>query len=99
MALDFYNISDSSLQQRLFELTEVDIYNLIEVLNEYRRLSGLQIDEYGTTRISQDHIELIIQLLSDYLKKARLNVSVRERLSDIITRFSQSKEGLMAVGD
>ncbi len=98
MALDFYNISDRGLKQRLFKLTDVDMESLANVLREYRKATGLRIDEYGTTKISQGHVELIIKLLNNNLTQAYLKPSIKERLSDIAKQFSQSKEGLIAVG-
>ena len=99
MALDFYDISDHRLKNRLFKLIDADMESLADVLNEYRKATGLRIDEYGTTKVSQGHVELIIQLLDDYLKEVHLKAPVKERLSDIATKFSQSRDGLIAVGD
>ncbi|WP_462266824.1 hypothetical protein [Mucilaginibacter sp.] len=67
MAIDFYNTADRKHQHLLFQLYDADQDSLKDVLKEYNRLTGLYLEPYKDTRIHQDHINLLIRLISKHI--------------------------------
>jgi hypothetical protein len=95
MAVEFYDINDRSSKIVLFSLNDQDFEALEPVLNEYKKKTGLIIDQYGNTRIHSDHTRLIVDLIDEYLSNSRLN----NRLLEIKEKLRNIKCDLLAVGD
>lgn len=100
MPLDFYDINDIRLSQKLFELDETDIETLEPVLSSLKKTTGVTIDPYGTTRIYANHIWLMISLIQRSL--LTLNNSILSKhaiLSRVLARFKEVQEGFIIIGD
>ncbi len=100
MALDFYDINDTRFKQRLFGFSEQDIEVLDEALSELKRVSGVVIDPYKTSRIQSAHIKL----LASYIKKSIDEINKKEilkisRLNKIYAYLINVRDGFITVGD
>ncbi|AYL98629.1 hypothetical protein [Mucilaginibacter celer] len=101
MPLDFYDISDTQHRQRLFEIEHVDFGTLQEVLVKLKKVSGVEIDPYGTTRIYPDHVELIISLIKAELLEGKTNKELKkhEVLNRLLRYFETASNGLLVIGE
>jgi hypothetical protein len=98
MPLDCYHLTDVRHQHLLFQIDEQELVEIEEILIELKRLTGVYIDPYGTTRIYQEFIELLMSKINkslDIVRDKNKNVS-RLKLLDKLTEV---KEGLLIVGD
>ncbi|HTD41475.1 MAG TPA: hypothetical protein VK671_12690 [Mucilaginibacter sp.] len=96
MAIDFYDINDRGFKNRLFCLTEADFEKIRDVLKDYKKRTGLEIDLYGKTRINYDHIKLIIDLLEQLVDKDH---NSDKRIIEIKEGFKNIRNDLVAIGD
>jgi hypothetical protein len=100
MALDFYDINDIHLGRKLFEVGYVDFEVLGPILSSFKRVTGIAIDPYGTTRIYAAHIRLIMSLIQEYLLKSKeLKPKEDEILNFVLAHFEQVQEGFIIIGD
>src|ERR1700761_2089430 len=98
MAIDFFDLNDRNCDNLLFQITHSEFEELNEVMLIFRNMTGLQIDEYGTTKIYPDHVKLISRLMSDQLEK-RSNSEVKRRIfTRILNDFEKTSGGLLAEG-
>ena len=63
--LDFSN----TMNNHHFALNDVELRILQPVFLQFREKTGLNIDEYGDTRLIPQNLELLIHLANDYLKE------------------------------
>jgi hypothetical protein len=96
MAVEFYDLNDKNLQRCIFQLNESDFEKLQNVLAEYKKLTGLIIDQYGNTRIHEDHVKLIVKLIDKSLVN---NYHPDLQLLQIKENFNSNIKNLIAVGD
>ncbi|WP_295714951.1 hypothetical protein [Mucilaginibacter sp.] len=96
MALDCYHLVDVRHQYLLFQIDEQELVEIEEILIEFKRLTGIYIDPYGTTRIHQEFIELLLSKINKSLDMVRDKNVSRVTLLDKLTGV---KEGLFIVGD
>ena len=94
MAVDFYHISDKAFKNRLFSFDDNDFEKLQPVLSQFKNLTGLVIDQYDDTRVSYDHIKLIIKLIDVQLS----NIPSKD-LSNIKDKFLIAESDVIAIGD
>jgi len=100
MALDFYNPTDKRHQHLLFQLDDLELESLDDVITEYKRRTGLYLDPYRDTYLYQDHINLLVQLMGEQLNYPTKNKHAETiRLQGIISKFSLATDGLLAIGD
>lgn len=98
MALDFYEMDDIRLQKILFSLDDKQLNKLHDLFEEFRKLTGNYINPYGTNRIYQDHIELILSLIKGHLN-TNTKKDNKQIFMKIVVELSKSKNGLLAIGD
>lgn len=98
MALDFYDLNDNKHENLLFQFDGSELECLAIVLNEFNRNTGIYIDQYSDNKLSQDHVNLILQLISDkfILHKKKINNLL---INKIIEKLKLSKNGLLTLGD
>jgi len=96
MALDFYEVSDKAQKEILFSLNDSDMGVLEPVFKELRRLTGISIDQYGKSRISQGHLELIGKLIADLLNTSTNNTPQLQKFRDL---FQNVYSDVIAIGD
>ena len=101
MALDFYQIDNT--KQLLFQIDDAGCAAFEPVLKEFKKMTGLYIDQYSSTRIYPDHVRLLMNLLD---KAANYNDIKNEKndfnnklLRRLYDDFSQTTGTLIAVGD
>ena len=100
MAVEFYEITGERGKNVLFTFENQDFESLEETLSIYKKKTGLAIDKYGTTRMAQDHIHLIIDLIELQLKDVGSGAGKsNERLLQIVAKLKLAKSDLLAVGD
>lgn len=101
MPLDFYDISDIQLRQKLFEISHADFEALNEALTKLKEVSSIAIDPYGTTRIYPNHVKLIISLIKDQLSKAKIDKKLLKHngLNLILGHLETASGGLLIIGD
>jgi hypothetical protein len=101
MAVQFYSLEDRLVKNILFELNEDDFEVMFKVLVDFKKLTGIYIDPYGTTKIYPDHIKLIISIFENYLNQlnTKKNYVLKERLVKLSDEFRKVKGGLFVVGD
>lgn len=96
MAVEFYSIGDRSRKDFLFQLTDSDFEKLEGIMEEYRNRIGLIIDQYRSTRIHEDHVKLIIELIEKTLVN---NQKPDLQLLQIKDKFKGNIRDLIAIGD
>jgi hypothetical protein len=99
MALDFYNWDDTKLTNMLFSFDDYHMNAFVNVQAEYKRLTGLYIDAYRTTRIHQSHVELIIEIINKAINNGVNNKQDKKHLLYIFECLKLATNGLLAVGD
>lgn len=80
MALDFYELDKKSRGNRLFELNEKDFELISPFLFDLKRLTGMSIDFYGTTRIYNSHVRLLASLIKTHLDESNLAKTKEEKV-------------------
>lgn len=96
MAVEFYDIGDKNLRSVLFKLNDTDFETLIWVLSEFKKQTGLIIDQYGTTRIAYNHIILLKKLIAAGIKQKPQHAY---KLSLINQKLDTVVSDMIAVGD
>ena len=101
MPLDFYDISDIQLRQKLFEISHADFEALNEALTKLKEVSSIAIDPYGTTRIYPNNVKLIISLIRDQLSNAKIDIQApkRKALNLVLGYLETVSDGLLIIGD
>jgi hypothetical protein len=99
MAVDFHNLNYPGSTQAIFSLNDADLEYLKEVLAQYKKLTGVYIDPYGKTSVYQDHVQLIIKLLNEYINRNKLDEFLEVRLNEILNQLLEVKNGLLALGE
>jgi hypothetical protein len=98
MALDCYHLADVRHQYLLFQIDEQELVEIDEILTEFKRLTGIYIDPYGTTRIHQEFIELLVSKINKSLDAVRDKNKNGSRLK-LLDKLTGVKDGLFIVGD
>jgi len=96
MAVEFYDLNDKSLRDCIFQLYDPDFEKLQSVLAEYKKLTGLSIDQFGDTHIHEDHVKLIVELIEESLTN---NHHSDLQLLQIKKKFKENIRNLIAIGD
>ena len=96
MAVEFYSLNDKSRKNFIFQLTDSDFEKLKSTLEEYKKRTGLTIDQYAMTRIHENHVKLIIELIEKSLTD---NHQPDLQLLQIKEKFKANIRHLIAVGD
>lgn len=96
MAVDFYKVEDREQISPIFSWTDADFNFMKDVLALYQQKTGLIIDQYGTTRIHQAHIQLLLNLL-DECKPVEHHAYIQ--WSKIRNQLSSIVSDIVAVGD
>jgi len=100
MAVEFYEITGERGKKILFTFDNQDFEILEDTLSVFKKKTGLDIDQYGTTRIAQGHIRLIMDLIELQLNDVYSGAGKsRERLLEIMKKLMQAKSDLLAIGD
>jgi hypothetical protein len=98
MALDCYHLTDIRHQDLLFQIDEQELVEIDEILIEFKRLTGIYIDPYGTTRIHQEFIELLMSKINKNLDTVKdKNKSISQL--KLLDKLMGVKDGLFIVGD
>lgn len=93
--LDFYN----EVTGESFTTSETECEYLKTVFSEFRHRTGLEIDEYGTLRISCEHLALLADIArSDSSLQSQLN-AISERFAKDATRLSLGGGIIWITGD
>jgi hypothetical protein len=95
MAVDFYSINDKDFKTILFSLNNQDFELLEPALSEYKKKTGLIIDQYDDTIISIEHTRLIADLIEKNLGDSKS----KSRLLEIRDKFRNNNADLLALGD
>jgi len=99
MALDFYEIGDIRLTKRLFSLDDKQLDTLNDAFIELEKITGNYIDPYGTNRIYQEHVEIILTFIKSRLSIDREKKTIQSHF-EMVEEFSgKARNGLLAVGD
>lgn len=88
--MDFYSLSDRLRKHKLFSISEKEFELLDDVWSQYKKLTGVYIDAYGTTRIYPEHVTLIKKLLLNHSDKAA---------KKLLSYLDKSNEGYLLLGD
>lgn len=106
MAIEFYNIDDIGLENKLFEISQTDFDYLDDILMKLTQVSGIVIDLYGRTVVYGDHVQYLINNLRDFLslsgyneKYAKKNSIQCSTLASIIKKLEIVKSGAIIIGD
>ncbi|MBB5395554.1 hypothetical protein [Mucilaginibacter sp. AK015] len=102
MALDFYDIGDNKRTLRLFSLSENDFQLLNDALLELEKLSGLNIDYYGTTKIYSQQVQVLstyIQNIASELNDFGSEKIKKDSLMQLDKYLCKVKEGFLIIGD
>lgn len=100
MPLDFYDINDVRLNKKLFGIEHADFEILGPVLFGFKKVTGVTIDPYGTTRIYASHIKLVVSLIEEYLLNLKDGKQeLQETLSNLVAHFENVKDGFIIIGD
>ncbi|SEM97761.1 hypothetical protein SAMN05192574_10256 [Mucilaginibacter gossypiicola] len=100
MPLDFYDINDIQLNEKLFEIEYADLEIAESVAFSFKKATGITIDPYGTTRIYAGHARVIILLIKEHLSNLKDDKQrVKKRLNELVARLESVKDGFIIVGD
>ncbi|QHS56143.1 hypothetical protein GWR56_11565 [Mucilaginibacter sp. 14171R-50] len=102
MALDFYDIGDNKRTLRLFSVSENDFQFLNDALLELKKLSGFNIDYYGTTRIYSQQVQVLstyIQNIASELKDFGNEKIKKDSLMQLNKYLCKVKDGFLIIGD
>jgi len=95
MAVEFYDLNEKAKKTILFSLNDEDFEKLQPVLFQFKKLTGLTIDQYGNSRLHAEHVQLIVELLEKTLSDLKPN----NHLFELIEKFKNNKCDLLAIGD
>jgi len=98
MALDFYEIDDTRQRNKLFSIDNKQMDLMDDIFMEFKKLTGNYVDPYGRNRIYKEHVELIMSIIKKHLNTDPDKEKIRS-LSKIYEEFSESRNGLFAIGD
>lgn len=102
MAIDFYKISDRKHQEILFNIDD-GLYSLLEpVLDAFTALTGIYLDPFADTRLTEANVKLIAGLLDKFLQSGPVSLSLDDRnkvSGTIVEALRAAAEDLLAVGD
>jgi len=99
MALDFYYSSDKKLNSVLFSLDDIEFETLRPVVVQFRKLTGIVIDQYGKTRLHHVHVQLIIELIEELVTLKNESTQLYKQLLIVKEKFASVNADLIAVGD
>lgn len=71
MGLDFHDANDARRADVLFSLSHDEFLKLRETFFVFKALSGVEIDEYGTTKLSSEEVQKLIGCLGNRNKKLK----------------------------
>lgn len=96
MALDFYNLNDKKHKELLFQINTNELDLIRDALNKFKKLTGIEIDPYGDTRIYAEHALLLAGLIKDSLDNQNVD---DEQVNQIYKNFTGVSDGFIAIGD
>ena len=98
MALDIYKRGQQNTV--LFSISD-DLYDLLsDIIIEFKRVTGLFIDNYGDTRLTHQHAELLIKLLRGNIVAQQHNAYKEYQLfTDFLINSTKQELDLEMIGD
>ncbi|MFD0765642.1 hypothetical protein ACFQZI_12330 [Mucilaginibacter lutimaris] len=99
MAIEFYDISDVSRRNILFDISNKDFDFFEKIVSELRKSTGVCIDPYSTSRLYRTHVIKLIELLKKELSSDTTTRQEHKVLTTILQKFSNVSTDLLIIGD